>query len=395
MSKENKSVYNFERNRNYLVLTNAYPSAKDLYRNAFVHRRVKNYQANGLNINVFTLDPKSNNKKYNFDDVKVYKGNREDLYNFLLKNHNKYNKILIHFVSPEMIDAIQNVCPHIPIIIWIHGFEAEAWHRRWFNFLESKERLEDVLKKADGFYKEQMKLMNWLYQTKELDLKFVHISNWFKTHVAECDARAKTQNATIIPNVIDDELFNYEERKPDDRLKILSIRPYASRKYANDLSVSAVIELSERPYFDKLSFAFYGDGKYFEETLRPIKDFPNVKIVQGFLKQQEIADVHKKYGVFLCPTRWDSQGVSMCEAMSSGLVPISTNITAIPEFVTHRSSGLLARPEDPVHIADLIESLYFDSALFEKLSRNATIEIRNKCAQDVVINKELELIQSD
>src|SRR5690606_4049256 len=122
-------------------------------------------------------------------------------------------KILIHFVSPDMINAIRNVCPHIPIIIWIHGFEAEAWHRRWFNFLESKERLEDVLKKADGFYKEQMKLMNWLYQTKELDLKFVHISNWFKTHVAECDARAKTQNASIIPNVIDDKLFNYVEKK--------------------------------------------------------------------------------------------------------------------------------------------------------------------------------------
>ena len=36
-------------------------------------------------------------------------------------------------------------------------------------------------------------------------------------------------------------------------------------------------------------------------------------------------------GIFICPTRQDAQGVSMCEAMSSGLVPITLYNTAIPE----------------------------------------------------------------
>jgi len=375
----------------FLILTNAYPSEKQLYRNGFIHRRVKAYQKRGLEIEVFVLSPiYKANETYEFDGVTVHRGNKEGFRSFVSERF--FSKTLIHFVSTDMIDVIKEERPEMPLIIWVHGFEAEAWHRRWFNFLESKEQLERILKMSDDYYKKQMKLMNWLYQTKDLDLKFVHVSKWFKEHIAECDARSVSQNASIIPNIVDGELFNYVKKTPQQRFKILSVRPYASRKYANDLSVKAVIELSKRPYFKRLTFAFYGDGKLFDQTLAPIKHFSNVIIKKGFLQQHEISQLHKEYGVFLCPTRLDSQGVSMCEAMSSGLVPIATNITAIPEFVEHKKTGLLANPEDPVHLADLIERLYFNESLFMRLSKNAAFDIRKKCGEDSVINKELELI---
>jgi len=377
----------------YLVLTNAYPHQNQLYRNGFIHRRVKSYQDAGVEVEIFVLNPGYKEmENYRFDGVNVFRGSKSVFHHFL--SENDYKKILIHFVSIDMIDVIKEAKPSIPLVIWIHGYEAEAWHRRWFNFLGSKQELERILNMADGYYVNQLNLMNWLYTTKELDVKFVHISKWFKEHIAECDARAKTQNATIIPNIIDSKVFDYVEKTKDDRLKILSIRPYASRKYANDLSVQAVLELSKRPYFDRLSFAFYGDGKLFDETLKPLKKFSNVEIHKGFLQQQEIADLHKEYGVFLCPTRLDSQGVSMCEAMSSGLVAISNNITAIPEFVEHRHTGLLANPEDPIHLADQIETLFFNENLFLRLSQNAAKDIRAKCGQEVVIHNELELILS-
>ena len=380
-------------NSRYLVLTNAYPSENQLYRNGFVHRRVKAYQKRGLKVQVFVLSPiYKEAENYHFDGVYVSRGNKEIFEQFLLENN--FKKTLIHFVSVDMIDVIRKLKPRMPLIIWIHGFEAEAWHRRWFNFLESRDQLAKILEMANDYYIKQMKLMNWLYQTKELDLKFVHVSKWFTEHIAECYARAKTQNASIIPNIVDGELFNYVEKTPEQRFKILSIRPYASRKYANDLSVAAVLELSKKPFFNRLQFAFYGDGKLFDETLRPIKHFPNVKIRKGFLQQAEIAELHKDYGVFLCPTRLDSQGVSMCEAMSSGLVPVATNITAIPEFVEHRKTGLLAKPEDPEDLAYMIERLYFNESLFKRLSKNAAIDIRKKCGEDSVITREMELILS-
>lgn len=379
--------------KKYLVLTNHYPSEDDLYKNGFVHRRVKSYEKQNLNIEVFVLrNQYENMHSYTFENIKVNRGNGIHFENFLREN--KYEKILIHFVSKPMIEAIKNAAPKTPIIIWIHGFEAEAWHRRWFIFLESREKLENIVRSANRHYKAQIEFMRYLYTTKDLNLSFVHVSRWFKEYVAECDTRVRTQNAHIIPNLIDNDLFTYREKDADKRLKILSIRPFASRKYANDLSVAAVIELSKRPYFNKLEFAFYGDGPLFDETVAPIKEFKNVKIEKGFLKQTEIPEIHKQYGIFLCPTRWDSQGVSMCEAMASGLVPVTTNISAIPEFVEHRKSGLLAEPDNPVDLADKIESLYFNEDLFNRLSKQASESIINKCGKDVVIRKEMELILS-
>lgn len=383
-----------DKEQKYLILTNAYPHPKHLYRNGFIHRRVKSYQDEGLQVEIFVLNPSYRTfEEYEYEGVQVYRGTKELFSEFIAPR--TYKKTLIHFVSQDMIDVLKKKKPKMPLIIWVHGYEAEAWHRRWFNFLESKEELKKILKMADGYYVDQLKLMNWLYQTKEMNISFVHVSRWFKEHIAECDARAVSQNSTIIPNIIDAKLFNYIEKSPEERFKILSIRPYASRKYANDLSAAAVLELSKRPYFDRLSFSFYGEGKLFDETVKPLRKFSNVSINKCFLEQKEIAKLHKEFGVFLCPTRLDSQGVSMCEAMSSGLVPVATNITAIPEFVEHRKSGLLANPEDPVDIANLIEDLFFNEQLFKRLSHNASKQIQAKCGQDVVIKKELELILSD
>ena len=64
--------------------------------------------------------------------------------------------------------------------------------------------------------------------------------------------------------------------------------------------------------------------------------FSNVEIKRTFLSQNDISKYHNENGFFICPTRQDAQGVSMCEAMSSGLIPISSNNTAIPEFLPEK-----------------------------------------------------------
>ena len=55
----------------------------------------------------------------------------------------------------------------------------------------------------------------------------------------------------VIPSICNKEvnkfnIFKYKEKQKDDRLKVLSIRSFASRKYANDLSVNAILLLSEK-----------------------------------------------------------------------------------------------------------------------------------------------------
>jgi hypothetical protein len=123
----------------------------------------------------------------------------------------------------------------------------------------------------------------------------------------------------IISNFIDGDLFRYQAKGPELRHRLLSIRPYVSRVYANDLTVAAILRLAKEPFFNQLHFRIVGDGVLFDETVAPLRDFLNVQIERTFLTQHEIATLHRDYGVFLVPSRMDSQGVSRDEAMASGL----------------------------------------------------------------------------
>lgn len=374
-----------------LVVCNAYPSRHDLYRNGFVHRRVKRYIEEGLSVQVFYHhEPVENTYSYNFDGVKVQVGNSCALGKFV--SENPFDVFLVHFAEPERVNPLLEICPSVPIIIWIHGFEAEAWHRRWFNYIDHNQSLKEALLKRDGYYQDQNAFLRQLVDSPS-DHLFVNVSNWFQKMVVEPDLGTQFRNSVVIPNVVDEDHFPYAFKDAEKRKHILSVRPYASHKYANDQTVDCILELSKRPFFEDLSFTICGKGRLWTSTVAPLKQFPNVTLKNRFFDQGEIARLHSKHGVFLCPTRFDSQGVSMCEAMSSGLVPVSTKIAAIPEFVNPNESGLLAQPESPQSLADLVEELYFDSDEFQRLSTSAARKVREKCSTEATVLKEIDLIE--
>jgi glycosyltransferase involved in cell wall biosynthesis len=158
-----------------------------------------------------------------------------------------------------------------------------------------------------------------------------------------------------------------------------------------DVAVDVIVELSRRPGFGDLRFALHGDGPRFEPLVAPLRGFPNVELHRGFLPQPALPALHRGHGVFLCPTRQDAQGVSMCEAMASGLVPLSSDNTAIPEFVRHGENGLLSRGARAM--ADHVEALARDPDLYLRLSAAAARSMREQCGGDAVAGAEIEAVR--
>lgn len=380
-------IHNEQNNEQYLVLTNAYPSYSDLYKNGFVHRRVIGYKKNNLNTDVFVFDNNIRDiEKYHYDGVQVYKGGKQGLRKILDKNN--FKKILIHFINEEMYKTIKKYDPNINIVIWIHGYGAERWWRRKFNYTEEEIKIKrEELEKKD---EKQMKFMKSVYLDPCVTTIFV--SNYIK-QVAEEDAGCKIENSFIIPNLIDAELFKYRKKNDESRKKILMIRPFVNKKYGCDIAVNCILELTKKDYFSELSFSIYGDGPIFDEVLKPLREYDNVYISKGFLKQTEIAAVHRKHGIMLLPTRHDTQGVSMGEAMSSGLIVLTNDVWAIPEYIDN-SCGVLGPSEDYLFLAQSIEKLYYNVDLFKKLSSNAAKRVRKQCSIDKTIMKEIEIIKS-
>ncbi|EAL2592578.1 glycosyltransferase, partial [Campylobacter coli] len=370
-----------------LVLTKQYPSYDDLYKYGFLHSRIKAYKEKGILVDVFKL---SNTQRYEcreFEGIDVMTASNDVLEETLISG--QYDHILVHFLDKNMWSVLKKFIDKIKITVWIHGAEIQIWQRREFEF----ERYSEIeIQRQKKLSDQRVKFWTEIFNANYKNIHFVFVSEYFKNEsLGDLKVALEPSKYTIIHNPIDTSMFDYLPKSPDDRKKILSIRPFTSRKYANDLSIKAILELSKREFFKELEFFIAGDGVLFDELTNNLKSFKNITLYKGFLTQKEISNLHKKYGIFLNPTRMDAQGVSRDEAMSSGLVPITNNIAAIPEFIDGEC-GILVAPENAKLLADAIEFLYKNPNEFMKLSINAANRVRNQCDKNTIISKELDII---
>jgi len=370
-----------------LLLTNHYPSYDDLYRNGFVHSRVKSYLDRRAHVDVFRLRMNEVASYHEFQNVDVVTGGQEALRRLL--SSGRYKRVLVHFLSPEMWEVLERF-PALQIIVWVHGAEIQPWHRRDYNY-QSEQESNKAMRESE----QRMAFWRSILQPMPQNLKLVFVSSYFAEEVFEdLGFRLPEEAYAIIHNPIDTKLFAYRPKAQEQRMRVLSIRPYASKKYANDLSVKTILNLAERPFFKNMEFRMIGDGKLFDETLEPLRKFANVTIERRFLTQGEIATLHGEYGIFLVPTRMDAQGVSRDEAMSSGLVPVTNAVAAITEFVDE-SCGILAPAEDHLALAQGIENLILNPDKFQQMSAAAAARVRRQSDASVVISAELKLIGKD
>ncbi|WP_454712210.1 FkbM family methyltransferase [Cupriavidus nantongensis] len=367
-----------------LVLTNHYPQYDDLYRNAFVHSRVRAYRKHGVRCDVFRFRVDQTATYDEFEDVDVTTGGAEVLHKLL--GSGKYRSILVHFLDEAMWEVVKHYTDRIKVIVWAHGSDIQAFHRREFLYHTDEQRIT-----AEKNSERRMNFWRGLLQSSVHNVHIVFVSKFLASTAAEdLGIDLSKISHSIIHNPIDTDRFKYVEKSSDMRKKILSIRPFSSAVYANDLTVKAILRLSKEAFFEELEIRVIGDGALFDEVLDPLRKFQNVVVERRFVNHSDIALLHKQYGVFLCPSRMDTHGVSRDEAMSSGLVPITTAVAAIPEFVDDKC-GILAPAEDADAMAAGICELVRDPQLFLEMSARAAQRVRSQSGSSVVVSTELAL----
>jgi glycosyltransferase involved in cell wall biosynthesis/spore maturation protein CgeB len=367
-----------------LVVTNGYPSTEALYRNGFVHRRVLDYRRAGIDVDVYCHRLRERITYHTFEGTDVVSG-RIDILRRMLES-NAYDTVLVHFLDEEMWRELHPRLDRLHVYLWIHGAEVHPWQRRAFNYTTEEEL--ETAKTASNLRTE---LWRRVLREESPNFHLVTVSRTLANEVEEdYGVSLAPPKHSVIHNVIDTELFRYEPKPAEQRTKILSIRPFASRTYANDLSVAAIVELAKRPWFGELDFHLIGDGPLFDATVAPLQGLPNVLVERRFIRQDEIAALHRRHGIFLCPTRQDSQGVSRDEAMASGLVPVTTRIAAVPEFVDE-DCAFLAPPENAIELAAAIETLYRDPARFQRMSAAAAERVRRDRSAAQTSTREISL----
>lgn len=366
-----------------LVIDDAYPSPTKLYADVFAHVRVKAYRECGHEILV-AASFSERGLDYEFEGIPVVRAGSTKA---LLRIAESFEPevILVHFATFSVIrDLILK--KDVPYIIWSHGFDAVGWYRRLYEYRDAIHFMRYIKgNMVQRYY--YRKLIARANKNGRIHLVFV--SGWLKK-VAQVDALIHVKNSSIIPNPIDNHLFIPGQKHPEDRKRLLILRP--AHKSGSDIIIKSLMILRSEPWFFDLSIGWFGEGASKGDFAKEFGQLPNVTISEGTRPQSELPSIYARYGVSLCASRQDSHGVSMCEAMSSGLAVVSCRNSAIPEYVDHQSSGLLTTA-DARSFADAIARLYHDPELFISLSRRASSAIIEKAGIDKVIAAEMTLIE--
>ena len=140
------------KNRSLLV-TNQYPSYDSLYKNAFIASRIRRYQHEGFNTEIYCVRDEALELSYReFEGTEILSGSPETLAE--VADGGSINKLLIHFLNPKMWNALRDKKIPGGVTVWVHGYEAQPWWRRevLFETPQSKERAASESEKKMSFW---------------------------------------------------------------------------------------------------------------------------------------------------------------------------------------------------------------------------------------------------
>jgi len=370
--------------RTLAVVVPSYPSATRAYGGQPIERRLRYYRAAGFDVTVVVAS-NSTEAAADREGIRVVHSRSDDLLS-VVQDVNP-SQVCVHHPLPELWAVAKEMTDRVPVHLWIHGFEARDWRELEFNY--TPQEMADKASQLDAITFDRRQAIREAFIDRSVTKIFV---SEFMKKVAEDFAGIPSENSRVIHNVIDSDTFPYSQRYDSDRRNILSIRSFARRNYATDLIRDTIRLLIDEPFFDDLTFSIVGDGQHFEEDMGELRGMPNVSVTRQFLDARGMASAFERHGVLLVPTRWDSQGMTMGEAMSAGLVPVTNCVAAIPEFADEQCA-MLANPEDARGLADGIARLYLEPDLFLSMSATAAQRVRAQCGPQSTVQVELDLLE--
>ena len=376
--------------KSFVILCNAFPGENQPHGGEFIQTRYGAYVNAGLDGDVIHISP-----EVKVLEVERHKGSKNriirvslDHIDFVICKIGSGNcKVLCHSPTPILQRKLQRyVVPNSRLNYWFHGFEVRDYRRLYFNFTTVE-------------MSENRRIMNNILASRreasQISFPSPHIRKIFVSeylrNIAVEDMDAPVSNAHIIPNFINNELFKFKEKSADCMRNYLVLRSFERRNYGNDIAMKAIKLASKEPGFQDLKFTIRGFGKRFKEEVEILEGYSNIDIQEKYSTPLEMASLHRDHGVFLCPSRFDTQGVIMCEAMASGLLIITNAVTGIPEYIDD-SCGILVRPDDhPGAYAQAIMSVQKDIHGMKEKSKNAAERVRKQCGFNATIRREIAL----
>jgi len=341
---------------------------------AFVHARAKLYDRQSHTVKVFI--PCKSEDKYTFEGITIA---RIPYKHFQIKLSVFNPDVLaVHYPTYKIIHALKYI--KFPLVTWIHGHEA-LWY---FTLMASSNTFQWIKKKVVLIPRELVQLLSLRNFFKQSQYN-IFVSKWL-LEAAQRHMKMTIPNSVVIPNPVDTNLFCYH--RPRNIRKGISLRNFHRTVYGLDVAIKAFSN------FDNAHLSIFGKGRYFQKYLKLAMQYrSNTTIESQYFAHNCLPQFYHKFGFFVAPSRRETQGLAMCEAMACGLPVIATRVGGIPEFVRDGIDGYLVPPNNPKEIKNAVIRLLSDKTKYFEMSKNSRKNMETICSEKVVIQKEYDVLK--
>lgn len=118
--------------------------------------------------------------------------------------------------------------------------------------------------------------------------------------------------------------------------------------------------------------ALVGDGPYRAELEAHFADTPTHFV--GYLGGEALASAYASADAFIFPSRTETLGLVLLEAMAAGCPVVAANSGGIPDIVTNGVNGFLFDPQDELGAVSATKNLLASQAERELMRQNARAE---------------------
>lgn len=226
---------------------------------------------------------------------------------------------------------------------------------------------------------------NFIYHYERLGIeaaaKVVAVSNYTAKITSKIFQGA---DVITIPNGIDTDLFRPlpAQNRGAGKYRLLFVGN-PSRRKGFDFLVKIMERLGP-------SYWLY----YTDKSRKPGSgSIPNSTCL-GRLGTEELVSVYQECDTFIFPTRYEGFGFAVAEAMACQKPVVTSDISALPELVTHGKNGLLCPVGDIESFVDSIKELRDNRDYREALALEARKTIVNGFSEERMINSYEKLYQS-
>ena len=186
------------------------------------------------------------------------------------------------------------------------------------------------------------------------------------------DFHVKENDVIMIPNGIDIKRF---VQTIDDKRQV---------KTKLGLGDGPVIGIVARK-IPNAQLLIVGEGKIEEDLVNLCKKLEIEKNVFFLSSVTDIIQVLGAMDLFVLPSLQEGLGLSLMEAMASGLAVIGSDVGGIKSLIKHGYTGILVKPADSRELSNAILELLLDQDWAMILGNNARMFIAQNFSQEKMV----------